>query len=445
MGEKTSERQYQVAAGQPKRHRALARRQPSPATKPDTHARRQPASLARDRLTRSGQRNEPPRSSSDNAPVPGLDGNRRGGLCGNALEPGLAAWFSNNYQLSNEANEAISRKDPCNPEKQLVALIDAVGPGGAIDGALFEIEEPTVTNALLRAKQDRNVAVRLVTDTDYYYDRQEPSQVTEPIKKLLAAGIPIVPDRHKAFMHHKFLMINRKLVWTGSFNISENGAFKQNNNAILLRSSRLAADYRTEFEQMFSDQRFGAHKPRIKPYPLVKIGKVIVEPLFSQDDVNVRLAQEVRKAKKSVKFMAFAFTDKTLGQAMLDQARDRKLVEGIFERRGANSDSSRYPELKAAGLDVHMDGNPQYMHHKVIIIDDTTLITGSFNFSKAADNSNDENLVIIRNAPRLVKKYLAEYQRVKATALAAEKAREERSPSAPGMVESGTFSIRRKD
>ncbi|HRL12927.1 MAG TPA: phospholipase D-like domain-containing protein, partial [Aggregatilineales bacterium] len=52
------------------------------------------------------------------------------------------------------------------------------------------------------------------------------------------------------------------------------------------------------------------------------------------------------------------------------------------------------------------------MHHKVFIVDDTHVITGSFNFSANAITSNDENLVIIHD-PELARQYIAEYERVK--------------------------------
>jgi phosphatidylserine/phosphatidylglycerophosphate/cardiolipin synthase-like enzyme len=51
------------------------------------------------------------------------------------------------------------------------------------------------------------------------------------------------------------------------------------------------------------------------------------------------------------------------------------------------------------------------MHHKVIIIDDTTVITGSFNFTKSADEINDDNVIIIHDAS-VARAFLQEYARV---------------------------------
>ena len=56
------------------------------------------------------------------------------------------------------------------------------------------------------------------------------------------------------------------------------------------------------------------------------------------------------------------------------------------------------------------DGNPGVMHHKVILIDDDIVVTGSFNFSANADDSNDENVVVLRNKD-IAALYLQEFER----------------------------------
>jgi phosphatidylserine/phosphatidylglycerophosphate/cardiolipin synthase-like enzyme len=66
--------------------------------------------------------------------------------------------------------------------------------------------------------------------------------------------------------------------------------------------------------------------------------------------------------------------------------------------------------LYCAGLQVRQDGNGYILHHKVFIVDDVTVITGSFNVSENATNSNDENLVIVSD-PDLAAQYVAEFNR----------------------------------
>jgi phosphatidylserine/phosphatidylglycerophosphate/cardiolipin synthase-like enzyme len=68
------------------------------------------------------------------------------------------------------------------------------------------------------------------------------------------------------------------------------------------------------------------------------------------------------------------------------------------------------PGLYCADVPVRQDGNPGTFHHKVIIIDDEIVVTGSLNFSNNADDSNDENVIIIANKD-IAALYLQEFDR----------------------------------
>ena len=63
-------------------------------------------------------------------------------------------------------------------------------------------------------------------------------------------------------------------------------------------------------------------------------------------------------------------------------------------------------------MSVIQDRNTGTMHHKVIVIDEETVITGSYNFSKNAEERNSENLLIIKGNPDIAQAYLAEFNRV---------------------------------
>ena len=63
------------------------------------------------------------------------------------------------------------------------------------------------------------------------------------------------------------------------------------------------------------------------------------------------------------------------------------------------------------GIDVYLDANPYNMHHKVLILDDETVVAGSFNFSEGADRQNDENVVILKSQ-EVARRFEEEYRRV---------------------------------
>ena len=67
-------------------------------------------------------------------------------------------------------------------------------------------------------------------------------------------------------------------------------------------------------------------------------------------------------------------------------------IKGIFETTQAGSKYSQYKRLKDFGLDVIKDKNKANMHHKVFIIDNEIVITGSFNPSESGNKRNDENV-----------------------------------------------------
>jgi phosphatidylserine/phosphatidylglycerophosphate/cardiolipin synthase-like enzyme len=108
--------------------------------------------------------------------------------------------------------------------------------------------------------------------------------------------------------------------------------------------------------------------------------------------------------------MNFSFTDFDTAKAIIDRAQAGVGVQGIFETTGSQTDASELRTLFCAGIPARQDGNKYILHHKVFIIDNTTVITGSFNISSNATRSNDENLVIISD-PDLAAQYIAEFDR----------------------------------
>lgn len=86
-------------------------------------------------------------------------------------------------------------------------------------------------------------------------------------------------------------------------------------------------------------------------------------------------------------------------------------VRGVFEARQVDQ-HSEYEKLAEAGLPVVKDGNSGAMHHKVIVVDEETVITGSYNFSKNAEKRNNENLLIIKGNREIAAAYLAEFEKI---------------------------------
>ncbi len=272
-----------------------------------------------------------------------------------------------------------------------------------IDAAVFDVGLEDVAEALVAA-QARGVRVRMVTDADHLDE--------DAVARLQEADIPLVTDNGDPFMHNKFVVIDGLQVWTGSWNWTYSETYRNDNNVLILTSSRLAQNYTTEFEEMFEDRRFGEDSPEAIPYPQLQIGGTLVETVFEPEgDGRTRILELLENAQESIHFMAFSFTDNALAEMLVQQSRAGLTVQGVVEARNIEDSGADYYSLEQAGVDVLLDGNPYIMHHKVFIVDKAVVVTGSYNFTRSAAERNDENLLII-HSPEVAGRYFEEFQRV---------------------------------
>lgn len=196
-------------------------------------------------------------------------------------------------------------------------------------------------------------------------------------------------------------------------NFTLNGAYHNDNNLIRIRSSRLAENYEAEFEEMFADMRFGSNSPSNTPNGDLTIDGTRIETYFSPDDgVAQRIVELIEGAQQTVYFMAFSFTSDDIANAMLFAVDGGVELVGVFDASQYSSNiGTEFERLLDAGQNVHLDGTPARLHHKVIIIDQSIVLTGSYNFSRNAEERNDENLLII-HSPEIAALYLEEFKRV---------------------------------
>lgn len=298
------------------------------------------------------------------------------------------------------------------PDEQLVKLMDRATK--TLDVADYDFDLMNVAQAMAKAK-GRGVQVRMVTDSDTLNNTKN-KEIQDALGVLKKANIPIVGDDRGPIMHNKFTVVDKQYISTGSWNYTDGDTYHLNNNMMIINSPQLAQNYTAEFEKMFVKKQFGPNKDKGVPNPVITIQGTKVENYFAAEDgVAQKIMDTVGTAKQSVYFMAFSFTHDGIGQAIEAKAKAGLKVQGVFETTGSNTPFSEYTKMKKVGLDVYQDGNPWVMHHKVIIIDEQTVVMGSFNFSDNADKSNDENILIIHNAD-IAKAYKAEYDKVLALA-----------------------------
>lgn len=284
------------------------------------------------------------------------------------------------------------------PEEGLIELIN--GAQKTIDMAVFEFDLKSVKKALTKAYQ-RGVAIRVVYDNEY-------SGKDPDMGKLLSLGIKGVPDGREALMHNKFLVVDGKTVWTGSFNLTENAAHWNNEDAMRIESRELAGYYTDEFNKMFAG-KFGPKKSDDNYPPLTICGNAKARVFFSPDGPKEAILPVLVLADRSIHIMAFSFTDDDIGNAAIAKSKAGLDVGAIFENVGSGTEYSEFGRLKGQTGDC-TDANKATFHHKVMIVDADTVIFGSYNFTANAEKDNDENMLIVES-PAIAQKFEEEYQR----------------------------------
>jgi phosphatidylserine/phosphatidylglycerophosphate/cardiolipin synthase-like enzyme len=276
---------------------------------------------------------------------------------------------------------------------------------------------------------------------------------------LRSPGVYFAPG---AQMHNKFVLIDDYRVLTGSMNFTETGIYGSrqdrlarrpngnSNNLIDIHSPSLLRAYRQEFDLMWGSDRaqpqpemakFRSNKPRDQQPHQIELGDARVQVFFSPGyDVIPAITEYVRtSAQESIYFCIFAWSDSALENAIKEKYEGNPFdnqgertgfrVKGVFERIFWNQWWSANLNMEGRVAPRVSDNNPNIrwrnkppvlrdreirkLHHKYMLIDaDTahnpTVITGSANWSRNANEINDENTLFIHD-PLIANQYLQEF------------------------------------
>ncbi|MBK8493369.1 MAG: hypothetical protein IPL49_21440 [Saprospirales bacterium] len=287
-------------------------------------------------------------------------------------------------------------------EAAMLARIDAAKE--SIDVAVYNANITDWIDAL-KAAHSRGVQIRYI-----FEDQSTNSALSGSLP------FPIMAGNADALMHNKFLVIDAELpdeayVITGSMNWTSSGWKTDFNNQLIIQDQALARAYRTEFEEMWGSSglmpniqtsRYGPAKLENTP-SVFKIGGRVVESFFTPSQRLVPLlVDRIGSAETDLECGLFILTRDELAAAVKDAWFDGVDVRVIIE--DANISGSDFNFLLSQGVPVQAHKDYGLFHHKYAIIDadlpdsDPMVITGSYNWTAAATNENDENLLIIHDA-----------------------------------------------
>jgi phosphatidylserine/phosphatidylglycerophosphate/cardiolipin synthase-like enzyme len=293
----------------------------------------------------------------------------------------------------------------------------------SIDMCFYNCDSSYIIDALIAAKRERNVRVRVVTDD---------ARLNKPwVRYLGLVGIPVWSDSlvsRSQLMHNKFAVFDfhdadpeNDWLWTGSFNVSA-GDFNAD-NAIEIRDSGLCHAYTREFEQMWggsdslpdrNNSYFHGRKGDSLSRHTYVVGADTFRVFFSPQNRPVdSLARLVRDARTEVGFAIYAYTHRPLALAMQDRNEHAVWVGGVFDRSESTASASYFDTLRRWGIPVHTDrflAPANMLHEKIMVIDRRISAAGSVNWSNAGNSQNDENSLLI-SSPRIAELYRTEIER----------------------------------
>lgn len=169
-----------------------------------------------------------------------------------------------------------------------------------------------------------------------------------------------------------------------------------------------------------SASAFAFDPPYITHSPPVLAASGTVQIAFSpEDDAGEIVVQAIRGAKKQVLVQAFSFTHRKIAEALIEAKRQGVDVQFIADKEQIQRmERGLVPQIAAGGVPTFIDDTHDSAHNKIMIMDAGTpqaaVITGSFNFTHAAQHKNAENLLLFRGNPQLTQAYLGNWQRHRA-------------------------------
>lgn len=282
---------------------------------------------------------------------------------------------------------------------------------GCTGNFMYDVSEENVSYEILFCPKDNCSArfVGLAKNADFvrcaFYDIDLKEMILH-IDELIVESdnnIEGIQDENYALMHNKFCIIDN-ILWTGSFNPTFNGNYKNNNNVVIVKSKFLINNHIDEFNEMKSGVYGGGDFVK---FPKIFIDGNVWENYFCPEDgCKDKVLEILGDAKKNVFFMTFSFTDSDVADKLIEIS-DHIYIEGLMEAKRTGMKYNMYEKMNDFFL-INLDNNPYTMHHKVFIIDEEVVITGSYNPTKNANENNDENLLIIRDK-NIAKLYLDEF------------------------------------
>ncbi len=304
---------------------------------------------------------------------------------------------------------------------KLLARINAART--SVDAAFYSLSGSPGTelaNALIAARC-RGVSVRVICEQD--------NRTSAPLNSLATAGVPLISDTFDpvnagaGLMHNKFVVIDGRgagkpdsiWVWTGSWNPTDPGTNDDYQNAIEIQDPALAGAYVAEFNEMWgsgtetpnaSASRFGARKTDNTPHRFIIGGHPVSSYFSPSDNATAQIIDAIGRAQGSIYFCLLTLTRADLANALLAKQTAGVRVLGALDSK--SDQGQQYDYLVGKGMDIRLKSGSGLLHHKYAVLsadwganwdrlNRPTVVTGSHNWTNSAENTNNENTLIVED------------------------------------------------
>ncbi len=325
----------------------------------------------------------------------------------------------------------------------------------SLDCAIYDLRHPQILAALAQLASRPHVRLRIAFDgsgerAGGASGDPKPSGTAQALDQAGLRGHATAIHEHgRHLMHDKFLVRDGQAVWVGSANFTVGGLELQDNNCLEITSPALAATYTATFEELISPDHerleHAAHPgerhaaQRAPASAAVAVDGAHITPYFAPaagEGIEQALVAAIRQARR-IRVLAFLISDPGVLEALAPFAANHRFdIRGVYDPHGmqdvtrashpgghqehagrtgkaehATQSDARFwflhdPRFVAAPSHGFSVGREQdFMHNKVIVIDDHLVFTGSYNFSENAEE-NDETLLAIES-PALASAYTA--------------------------------------
>ncbi len=245
----------------------------------------------------------------------------------------------------------------------------------------FEANLPCVLTALTAAR-DRGVKVKLLVD-----DKAAENSPALPFNFIYTDSKP------SSLMHAKFGVVDGKIAWLGSFNLTFGSAYQSDNDLIFFRSPKIAGYLRRVFNSLATDK---------EPPPYFSDSQKLPVQIYLNPECRPIILKELKSAQKEIFFSHYVFTKPEIIQVLKEKTGQGVKVSGILERDWTGNDTA-FRELNASGANVAWDKNYYLNHYKLFLIDGKKVITGSYNPSGAA--VRNQEIILVIESPEVARFY----------------------------------------